>query len=368
MKNIITYAAIVAGLFFASCSSAGSKAEDNKETVSPKEELRALLSGVRADGKTMFGHHDDPVYGKQWCGDNGRSDVLEVCGDYPAVMSWDLGGIELGDTVNLDGVPFSRIRSEVLAQAARGGINTFSWHLRNPVNGNDSWDVSDTTIIAKMVNDSIANTAFRAQLVNVAGFLNSLVDADGNKVPVIFRPWHEHTGGWFFWGTPNCSVEDYKALWKQTREVLDAEGVDNVLYAYSPDRVSSVEQYMSRYPGDEYVDIVGTDVYHFGGSEGLDTFLHDASASLAIVDSVSASTGKIPAFTETGSESLPMENWWTDVLLPLIKGSDISYVVVWRNAHDKPNHFYAPYPGQASEDSFKAFYNDSTILFSKDIR
>ena len=78
-------------------------------------------------------------------------------------------------------------------------------------------------------------------------------------------------------GAPkNCTADDYKSLWKIMREKFDAKGVDNVVWAYSPDRCSSAEQYMARYPGDEYVDILGADVYHFNGAEGTDTYRNDA--------------------------------------------------------------------------------------------
>lgn len=366
MKNILP-AILLAGLSVASCSQTN-KNNTEDAVPAPREELRALLQSVQADGKTMFGHHDDPVYGHTWCADSGRSDVLEVIGDYPSVMSWDLGGIELADSVNLDGVPFSRMRAEVAAQDARGGVNVFSWHLRNAVNGADSWDVSDSTVVSRLVNDSTANAAFRAQLALMADFFNSLTDAEGNKIGVVFRPWHEHTGGWFFWGKPHCSVDDYKGLWAITREVLDSKGVDNVLYAYSPDRVGSADEYLERYPGDELVDILGIDIYHFNGAEGLDDYKATATRGLGIVRDLAKEHGKIAAFTETGSEGLPIAGWWTETLLPLLKDSGMAYVVVWRNAHDKDTHFYAPYPGHPSVDSFKAFANDTTILFSKDIR
>ena len=63
----------------------------------------------------MFGHQDDPFYGLTWQWERGRSDVKEASGDYPAVMGFDLGGIEMGDEKNLDSVPFTRIREELLA-------------------------------------------------------------------------------------------------------------------------------------------------------------------------------------------------------------------------------------------------------------
>ena len=60
----------------------------------------------------MFGHQDDPFYGLGWKWDRGRSDVLAVAGDYPAVMGFELGGIEVGDAKSLDSVPFARMPTQ----------------------------------------------------------------------------------------------------------------------------------------------------------------------------------------------------------------------------------------------------------------
>ncbi len=67
----------------------------------------------------MFGHHDDTVYGIGWEGDEGPSDVQSVVGDYPAVISYDLGGIELGWDQSLDKVSFDKIREEIRKQYKR---------------------------------------------------------------------------------------------------------------------------------------------------------------------------------------------------------------------------------------------------------
>ena len=81
----------------------------------------------------MAGHQDDPFYGIGWAYEDGKSDVKLTVGDYPAVMGFDLGGIEMGDDKNLDSVPFTRIHDELLAHVKRGGIVTISWHPRNPL-------------------------------------------------------------------------------------------------------------------------------------------------------------------------------------------------------------------------------------------
>ncbi|MDE5674316.1 MAG: glycoside hydrolase family 26 protein [Muribaculaceae bacterium] len=346
-------------------SGCGSKTQTQEEPVkTPAETLKEKLSATVEEKKVMFGHHDDPVYGHNWNGE-GTSDMLAVAGAYPAVMSWDLGALELGKPANLDGVPFDSIRSHAMAQDARGGINTFSWHLYHPLSGADSWDTSDSLAVSKMVNTPEGKEAYLKQLDLVADFFLSLKDKDGDRIGVIFRPWHEHTGSWFWWGTDNCSTEDYKALWTIMHEKFDERGVDNVVWAYSPDRCDSAEKYMARYPGDEFVDILGADIYHFNGAEGTDAYKKAAGKTLEIATSEAKKRGKIAAFTETGLESVTIDDWYTSILLPILKSYPIAYVTVWRNAHDKPEHFYVPYPGHPAENNFREFCANPSIKVIK---
>lgn len=362
MKHLTFTALLMAASLAAAVSCARPGAKTSAPALTPAQQLAARLDSVSDAGKTLFGHHDDPVYGHAWKYEAGRSDVRETAGDYPAVMSWDLGMLEMGDTANLDGVPFSLMVREAVAQAAAGGVNTFSWHPRNPVTGGDSWDCSDSTVGAKILSDTAVGARYDEWCASLATFFNSLTDSAGARIPVIFRPWHEHTGSWFWWGRKFCTPEQYIRLWTRMRGIFDREGVDNVLWAYSPDRVATLEDYMERYPGDEYVDIMGTDIYHFNGEEGLDEFRNVLTTSLAVASQAAAGHSKLLALTETGSEGIPMDHWWTAVLLPLIRPFGPAYVVVWRNAHDKPGHFFAPFPGHASASDFKTFTSDTTIF------
>lgn len=343
-----------------SCSTQRTEPQDSKET------MRQTLADIMAGGNTLLGHHDDPVYGHTWNGDSDRSDLLEVTGCYPAMMSWDLGGLELGDSVNLDGVEFQRIKQEVKKQHERGGYNTFSWHLYSPVDSTDCWNIGDSLTVKKILTDKKVNETFRLQLASLARFFNSLTDNDGNDIPVIFRPFHEHTGGWFWWGKPYNTPEEYIGLWRIMKEEFDREGVDNLLYAYSTDRISTREQYLEYYPGDDAVDILGIDIYLFNGEDGIEDFSNTVNTALPIVSNLAQERGKIAAFTETGSEGIPVTDWWTRILLPVLKNQPLAYVVLWRNAHDKPGHFYVPYPGHESVDDFVSFCNDSSIMLIKD--
>jgi mannan endo-1,4-beta-mannosidase len=144
--------------------------------------------------------------------------------------------------------------------------------------------------------------------------------------------------------------------------------MDNLIWAYSPGAVNTTEEYMERYPGDEYVDLLGFDTYHFNNQKGTEDFTKIMNNMLTIITQLGKEKNKPIAVTETGIESLPIADWWTNVLFPVIDKYPISYVLVWRNAHDIANHFYAPYPGQLSATDFVKFYQNPKTLFNKDIQ
>lgn len=327
-----------------------------KETLRLKQYL--LTSPKRG---VMFGHHDDPMYGLGWKWKENRSDVKSVCGDYPAVMSFDMSGIELGHTCNLDSVPFERIRKESVKQYLRGGIVSLSWHLNNPSTGKSAWDVSDSLVVSKILTGGNLHKEFLRRLDCVAAFLGSIKTNKRVKVPIIFRPWHENNGTWFWWGIKCCTAQQYKALWKMTIERFATDKVDNVLYAYSPG--ADPKAFADTYPGDNLIDIVGFDQYQDYVSH--DVYVKSMRDMLQYLTSFSKEHHKIMAVTETGYVTLPDSLWWTHTLLPIIKDYPIAWVLVWRNAHLK--HFYAPYPGQKSAADFINFYKDKRTLFCKDI-
>ena len=94
MKNTKLITMLCLGALIA-CSPSKKGLEPTSEQVSPRERLIENLRAIPQKG-IMFGHHDDTVYGIGWEFDEGGSDVRKVCGDYPAVISFDLGEIELG--------------------------------------------------------------------------------------------------------------------------------------------------------------------------------------------------------------------------------------------------------------------------------
>lgn len=362
-KLFIVVSALV---LLASCGSGKKSETAEEETATPAEALFAQLDSVAKSGRFYFGHHDDTAYGHDWQYVDGNSDVKAVTGEYPGMMSWDLGWIEVDSATNLDGVPFDFIAQEIVKQHARGGVNAISWHVINPSTDTDAWDVSASPL-HEMAADSLLSAKMDMWIGKTADFIKSLKDADGNPVPVVFRPWHENSGTWFWWGTGNSTPEEYIDLWKRTRKVFDEKGVDNVLWAYSPDKDLTREQYFSTYPGDEYVDILGADIYHFGGEKGIEEYKARIQNELPYVAEEAAKRGKLAAFTETGLEGLPIDNWYSEVLLPALNDIPVAYVCVWRNAEKnvKPGHFYVPYPGHQAEADFKKFHDSGKAVFMK---
>lgn len=334
----------------------------NSEPCS-RDIILARLQEAANTKTALFGHQDDLCYGHSWNEDPGRSDIKDLCGDYPAVVGFDLGGIELGNNANLDGVSFDLMRARAEEHSRRGGIITFSWHPRNPYTKGDAWDVSSDQVVASILEGGECHSEFMTWLKRAADFLESVKDADGQPVAAIFRPWHENTGSWFWWGEGLCTKEEYQALWDLTYDyMVKQRGLNNLIWAYSPGGGADRNKYMERYPGDGIIDILGLDAYQYAGSALYQTLLR---ASFDFMEGLATEHGKLLALTEFGYEGIPEADWWTATLAPVIQEYHISYMLAWRNAHDKPSHFYVPFAGSVSADDFKAFHDNCPSSFVK---
>ena len=335
---------------------------DNKIMEAAKHNLLDKLMSYAEDGQIAYGHQDDLAYGHTWLvtdwesDDLKRSDVKDVCGHYPAICGFDLGGIELGNEANLDGVPFGLMRKAALKHLERGGIVTFSWHARNPLTGGDAWDISSDQVVKSILPGGEKHTEFMSWLGRAADFIQSL----GPGSAVIFRPWHENLGSWFWWGGNLCTAGEYQDLYRLTVSYFEQErGIRNIIWCYSPNGNCKSKEFMSRYPGDEFVDLLGIDSYEYAGDSTMEEarlrFQSELKGALSWLTLLGAEHRKPVCLSETGMEGLTDPVWWTETLYPAIKDYPISYVLTWRNAHDKPGHFYAPWDGFENAADFKAF-------------
>jgi hypothetical protein len=319
----------------------------------------------------MFGHQDDLAYGVGWKYVPGKSDVKEVTGDYPAIYGFELGRIELDHPVNIDSVPFDSMRHYIRTVYERGGVITLSWHLNNPLTGKTAWDSAPGTV-ASILPGGEKNDLYKSWLDKVANFIVSLKGKNGEPIPVILRLFHELNGNWFWWGKDHCTPKEFKQLWQFTVSYLrDTKNIHQCLYAYNTDRFNSKEDYLLKYPGNEWVDVLGFDIYQRkGGDEGNAEFIKDADNMLTMIEEIAAEQKKIPALTEFGYAQIPDSTWWTNVFYKALDHHKISYALAWRNAGFNrvgDAEFYVPYKGQISEKDFLKFSKEPNILFQKDV-
>ena len=360
MKNLLIALILCAGMAAQAGKPVPSDPKATPETVKLYQKmLQRQTKGM------MFGHQDDLPYGTKWYDVEGRSDVKEVCGDYPAVFGWELGHLELDHAYNLDSVKFSKISGWVKQMDHQGAINTISWHFTNPLTGGTAWDTSSKKTVASMLPGGEKNELYKQYLDKLASFMLGLKTDKGKYIPVLFRPFHEHTGSWFWWGKDLCTVDEYKALWRYTVTYLrDTKNIHHLLYSYSTDRFASEEEYLERYPGDDLIDLLGFDLYD-RGPEYLATLGNCAK----MISKIGAEKGKIAAVTEAGGPIATNTNWWTTVLLKTLHPYNMSYVLVWRNAYNhSQGKAFGPSKGAPSEQDFVKFYNDPKTLFLKDIK
>jgi mannan endo-1,4-beta-mannosidase len=366
MKQILTNA----GILILLTATITSGQIDTRAT----EETQALFInlGRLARKHTLFGHQHATEYGHGWYGDEDRSDVKSVVGSHPAVIGVDLSGFS-GQPPDQIEKNKSDLRKNVVATYNRGGVTTVSWHFNNPVSkGGFYWvDSLSLPAVKYIIPGGEAHEKYKTILQDVGSWAKSLQGSDGKLVPIIFRPYHEFDGGWFWWGATHCSREEFVSLWRFTVSYLrDSLDVHNILYAFSPDnKFNSEEEFLNRYPGDEWVDLVGMDNY---GDMGRDGYAEArAIKKLKIVSDYAEKKGKLAAFTETGLESIPNPAWWTETLLKVMRAEKmkLAYVLVWRNDIKSPTHYYAPYPGHTpSIPDFKKFYDDPYTLFEIDLK
>lgn len=293
--------------------------------------------------------------------DGTESDIGNLTGRHPAIV-----GI---DTLSLTGYEGNRddLIKVVKNLSRQGIIITLSAHMPNfSLGGEDFYDYSpnytEGNVGERILPGGDLNAKYIRFLDMIADFAIECIDISGNRIPMIFRPFHEDSGSWFWWGEDFLSPDKFKELFRYTIDYLrDERGIRNFLYAYSPNgMIDSPEAYMRKYPGDRYVDIMGMDVYN-DRPKKRDGFFKKTIASMKNIASCAMDHGKICAITEIGLRTLDsasdggyyeglapsgnrVKDWYTDLLGYLkAEGSDLmcAYLLTWSNF--SPTQFWVPY-------------------------
>lgn len=336
-------------------------------------ETVALFYNLKKLAKTKFAvGQQDAFNGFYNNGSSSESDIKKTTGYDPALLGSDFMFItDKNNNGQADNWFYQQeiiITDDVKEAYAKGMINTFSWHIREP-NKEESFYAADmtteqkTTAFKSILPGGVNNTWYKTKLDKVASVISNLKGSKGELIPIIFRPFHEFDGSWFWWGADFCSPEDYKAAYQFTVEYLrDTKGVHNILYAFSPDNsYATSTNYLSRYPGDAYVDVLGMDNYGDFNNQGQ-TGADKANAKLKMLSDLATTKVKIAAMTETGYQVTatvaPVANWFSTYLYSALTANSIqiSYVMFWNNNLDG---YWIPTPTVSNAADFKTFVTKS---------
>ena len=340
-------------------------------------ETAALFYNLRNLGKskTLIGQQDAF---NSFYQNSGSSDIKKTTGNDPSILGSDFMFITDKDNPNNNWYvqQENKIIQDTKDAYAKGMINTFCWHLREPYNEKSFYSADMTSEQRTDAFKSLApggkfNDWYKKKLDKVASVVSNLKDTNGKQIPIIFRPFHEFDGNWFWWGANYCTAEEYISVYRFTINYLrDTKNVHNILFAFSPDNsYTTPSSYLSRYPGDDYVDILGMDNYGDFDNKGT-SGASLANSKLKLISDLAISKNKIAALTETGyrvtSTTPAINNWFSTYLYDAITNNNlqIAYVMFWSNTS---SGYYVPTPGNSNVADFQNFTLKSKIILQNNI-
>ncbi|MEW9926141.1 glycosyl hydrolase [Clostridium butyricum] len=370
------------------------KLVDNEATKATAD-LYAYLKALGKTDKVIYGHQND-THHKALYKQGTNSDTKDVTGSIAGIIGMDTlsftgDELELTDEEKKEGLTLPKKAAQIDAQAAKeGAIITLSSHMPNfeivknkeLVDGKYDYsgyspNKTSGNIVSRIMPGGDLNEVYTGYLDLIAEYADEL---QKENVPVLFRPFHENNGSWFWWGGAFCDAQSYKNLFAYTVDYLrNTKNIHNFLYVYSPNGpFENDKEYLSRYPGDEYIDILAFDMYHDDplAEASKDPWMESLKETINLVQGIADSKGKLSAVSETGiringggmpETGNPNKTWFKDVS-DIISKSDMPYYMVWANFNNTDN-FFAPFmandkKGHEMINEFIDYYNDKNTVFA----
>ena len=204
-------------------------------------------------------------------------------------------------------------------------------------------------------------------LKDIADFFNGLVDeTTGEKIPVILRYPHEMDGDWFWWGRTWCTADEFRRLCHMEADYLRAKCPGQIIFAYTPDKTwsefgsegSEGNTFLTYYPGDGYVDIIGIDDYSIGNGENAEKALAETVRKLRLMTAFAERRGKIVAISESGGKNRRDDFWTFLHRAATADGVKCAFANTWWGK-------YGTTPNTAKEANYqKEFISNPCVLLS----
>lgn len=336
-KTFILTLALVALL----CSCGGHKNKNPYDKVGSDgltERTENMRDNLRPyiDKGVMIGQMYGTMQGVGWQSDSLRSDIFEICNDYPAVVGYRLDGIERGGDRNVDGLRFESIRYNAINYFHRNGLILMSWAMPERTDDDDQIELW-------------------AQ--ELARFLGSLQDTLGIKVPVVLFINPLEKGAWY----ASLSEDDYTDLYEKVADALGEKELTNVIYGYS-EELTGMEM-KAEYPDD--ISVINLTYFQEKNHADPVQYVNTLSKVLPQLLSDADDNHSVPGLT-TGIATMQDTTFFAGRLLPLLKKNPLSYVMFGGNSGDiKDDRYYVPFPGISNSfiHDFNAMYNDKRTVF-----
>jgi mannan endo-1,4-beta-mannosidase len=182
--------------------------------------------------------------------------IYSQTGKYPALIGLDF----MNHNRDWSWYDKTTLVTEACKWYRQNGLVAVNWHWRDPSKNTDEFYTDKTGFDISRITDvnSAEYKALVADIDIISGYIKQLQDS---TIPFLFRPLHEASGKWFWWGAKGA--EPCKALWKlMYNRMVNYHGLKNMIWVWTTDTKSDN---MDWYPGDAYVDILGVDIYAANG-------------------------------------------------------------------------------------------------------
>ncbi|WP_373056520.1 glycoside hydrolase family 26 protein [Zunongwangia sp. H14] len=349
--------------------------------ASATEETVALFYHLKAISDTQFIVGQQDAFNAFYEDNDGFSDFKKLTGSDPGMLGSDFMFItddnNSGQASNWFYQQEQTIIADVKEAYSKGMVNAFTWHLREPYEGqtfytDEMTEFQKNNAFKSILPGGANHEYYKGKLDKIAEVANNLTGEDGNLIPFIFRPFHEFEKDFFWWGAAWSTPEEFKSVWRFTVDYLrDEKGVHNILYAFAPDNSYTTKSgYLERYPGDEYVDILGMDNY--GDVSPQDgSRIAIANQKLKVVSDLAKERFKVAALTETGYFVTPGQtalapDFYSENIYNLLTNNEINigFMMFWQNYSDS---YAVPVPGAEGDDDFMDFIAKEEILLADDL-
>ncbi|MEX1030736.1 MAG: DUF4038 domain-containing protein [Paenibacillaceae bacterium] len=189
-------------------------------------------------------------------------------GRFPAVADFEMGPVS-GQTASTVNTQRANVVTTAKAYWQSGGIPMVCWHCVYPTSAYTYANVQRSTTQAEfnqiLTHGDVKNTWLKNEIAAIATHFQTLKAAN---VPIIFRPWHEMNGYWFWWANRRSTTagdKTFKDLWAFLyNEMVNVHGLHNILWMWNGSGQANdgnLKPYADFYPGHSMVDILGTDIF-----------------------------------------------------------------------------------------------------------